>query len=181
MAARGGGAERELATTQLQAHGLSREQAQALTDRMRALTIEAGAPLLTYGQAHDTLYLLVTGRLRVTLPMDGGELELGKVQAGHWVGELHLIDGGPSTASLSAVEECSLLAIDHELLDALEVDEPAATSQLLTLIARDLATRLRRTSTGLVQKSGDTWRLASPPERRSWLSQAIAWLQGGEA
>jgi len=173
------GGERARAIAQLHARGLSEAHADILTQRMRSVSLEPGEPLLTYGTDHDTLYLLVEGRLAVTVPMGGGELELGKVQAGHWVGELHLIDGGPSTASLRAVEHCSMLSIDHALLDALEEEEPAVASNLLTLIARDLAMRLRRTSTGLIQRTGDTWRLAKPPERKGWLSQAISWLQGG--
>lgn len=162
----------------LTAHGLTPEQAGSLSQHMKLLGLSAGAPLLTSGADHDTLYLLLSGKLDCVLDVDGREVLLGRISSGHWIGEIHLIDGGPATTTVRASETSSLLGLDIAALDALQTEDPDAASALLTSIAGDLARRLRRTSTGLIERSGDTWRLAKPEKRAGWLEQALGWLSG---
>ncbi|MCP4810097.1 MAG: Crp/Fnr family transcriptional regulator [Proteobacteria bacterium] len=112
------------------------------------------------------------------LPFDDREVVLGKIQPGHWVGEVQLTDGGEATVTIRASEPAAVVGLDGEALDALAEADPDAASALLSSIARDLATRLRRTSTGLIEQTGDGWKLKKPEARRGWFEQALGWLSG---
>lgn len=162
----------------LQAHGLTAEQARSLADHMTVLALSTGSELLTKGVHQDTLYLLLSGKLEVLLPFADRSVNLGKIQPGHWIGEVQLIDGGEATVTIRAAEPAALLGLDTAALDRLADSDPDAASALLTSIARDLAARLRRTSTGLIEQTGDAWRLKKPEVRRGWFEQALGWLSG---
>lgn len=168
--------ERARAIAQLHARGLSKAHAEVLTDQMRPRRVAPGEDLLVAGTLHDALYLVVEGKLAVYIDQDGEELLLGKVRSGHWIGEISLVDHGPATTTVRGAQECVLLVLDADGLKALEAEHPKIASKLLTLICKDLAMRLRRSSAGLIANNGEVWKLASPPQRKSWISEALGWL-----
>ena len=105
-----------------------------------------GEPLIAHGQQSDTLFLVVTGTVDVSVDVEGARLELGRIGPGRWVGEFGLIDPAPASAAATAVDEVETLALDSARLQQLHERAPAAASDLLVRLSLDLAHRLRQTS-----------------------------------
>jgi len=72
----------------------------------RSATVMAG------GDATDSLYIVLSGRLKVMMSdADGKEVILSILGPGEFFGEMGLIDDSPRSASVVAIESCELLSI----------------------------------------------------------------------
>ena len=73
----------------------------------------AATPILRRGDTGVALYVIMSGRARVTLRSEetGTEWRLRELGPGETFGEIALIDGGPRSADVTAVEptECLLI------------------------------------------------------------------------
>lgn len=97
----------------------------------------AGAVLTRQDQAGDLAFVLVDGRVRASR----NGRTLGTLGPGTIVGELSLIDGGPRTATVTALDDLHVLEISGEDFRRLLADSPHITANLLLT----LAGRLRET------------------------------------
>ena len=82
---------------------------------LRPRDYPAGAVIMRRGEAGDCMYFVVEGEVEIQL--QSGPLYLG---ADQFFGELALLTGDPRNATVAAVQNCTLLALDivdfHELL-----------------------------------------------------------------
>lgn len=137
---------------------VSDEAAWYLAGWMTPVVLAAGEALLTEGVRDGDLYLMLGGELEVTV---GGDLVLGRVGRGDWLGEVGLLDGGPASATVRALGPCRLLRLERADLERAKVDDPACAAELLRALLVDLTERVRRCSAGLVQVEDGRWRLRS--------------------
>ena len=151
-----------------------------LAARAREVNLAVGAVLLTHGESNGTLYYVVEGSLRATRPTRAGAVELGTVEAGSWLGEVGLIDQGPSTATVVAVAPSRLLALDHEGLGRMLDDDPELACAILRRVTRTLASRLRRTSAGVLEALDDKDVRLVQGATVGWVQRAMSWLGGGK-
>lgn len=159
------------------AHRVGDEAASVLLDRMIPVRVRAGADLLVHGEPADALYLLCDGSLEVSLDLDGRRLELGQVQAGAWLGEVNLVDGGPASATVRVTRDARLMRLTRDDLAELRSSHPAVALALTRSLNRDLAHRVRRCSAGLVHRLADGgFRLESVEDRRQLEEQLLAGL-----
>jgi CRP-like cAMP-binding protein len=94
------------------------------------------------------LFLIVSGHLKVvSAGADGRDTALGIMGPGEVIGEVPLLDGGPRSATVQALEPCELLIVRREPFMRLLETSPKITIELV----RVLATRLRR----LTERSED--------------------------
>jgi CRP/FNR family transcriptional regulator, cyclic AMP receptor protein len=100
-------------------------------------TMPAGAVLTREGHRGALAYVIVDGSVQVTR----GGRTVGTFGPGAIVGELSLIDGGVRTATVTAVDEISVLQINAEDFQRLIERSPHLTANLL----RTMAERLRVT------------------------------------
>ncbi len=102
--------------------------------------IEAGTTLFRQGDPGDALYLVVSGRLRVSVDLSNEDprfvTELG---CGETVGEMALLDGKPRSATVVATRDSHLARLSKEAFERLSSRRP----ELLAVIARELVARLR--------------------------------------
>lgn len=115
----------------------------ALAKLAQRRRIGAGGVILRKGETGDEMYALTEGRVVVTsISSEGKEYTLGYLGAGDIFGEVSILDRGPRTATVTAIEPCEVLAIrrDHFLQFLRECPEVAIN--FLTL----LAARLRETN-----------------------------------
>ena len=111
-----------------------------LAAETREITAPAGETLIHEGDRADALYVLRTGAVAVR----AGERELATLGPGSWFGEIGLLEGVPRTATVYAIEECTLLRIDGEaFLEALTT-APLSSTALEGARARYAAVRAPR-------------------------------------
>jgi CRP/FNR family cyclic AMP-dependent transcriptional regulator len=125
--------------------GLTAEQIDFIAAGAKIQNFPRGAVIITQGDLSDSLFVLLSGRLKVYIAGDNGrEILLDFIEPDDTFGELSLLDGHPRSATVIAVESVRLARLPKEhFLYCLE-KYPAAALALL----KNLAERSR----GLVSK-----------------------------
>lgn len=119
---------------------LSRDDADALLDRVRRRRIQAGTEILRAGSAGDEAVLVLQGRVRlIAYGADRREVVLALRGPGELIGEMAALGVGRRTATAVAVEdvEAGFLRAT-ELLDYLR-EHPDAGLVVIRMIVRRLA------------------------------------------
>ena len=88
------------------------EQLRTLVTVVMRRSAPRGSVIMREGDRIDSLYIVISGRLKVMMgETDGKEVILGIVGPGEIFGEMGLIDDGPRSASVVAIEPCELLSL----------------------------------------------------------------------
>ena len=88
------------------------EQLHTLTPVVARKSVARGAVVLAAGDLTDSLYIVLSGRLKVMMSdTEGKEVILSILGPGEFFGEMGLIDDSPRSASVVAIEPCELLSI----------------------------------------------------------------------
>lgn len=107
-----------------------------------------GALLMFEHEPGERVMVLLSGRVKLsTLSQDGREILIGIQDPGDLVGELAFIDGGPRTASVTALDEVEAVVIPATTFRAFLETTPRVAVALLELVTR----RLRDTTARLSQ------------------------------
>jgi len=122
---------------------LSSEEVQTLIAQSTTATFAAGDQIISAGEPGHCMYVILRGSARVTAKSGGKDLELALLTPGDFFGEVSLVDDGPRSADVSAVEPCELLCITRMTLGVLAGLQPGAAIHLLAAIGRCLVARLR--------------------------------------
>jgi CRP-like cAMP-binding protein len=123
--------------------GLGGEELAALIQFTDAVSHEAGSRVVQAGEDGHCLYVVIEGSVKVTVDADGREVELARLGTGDFFGEVSLVDDGPRSASVTAVEACVLLRVTRMSIGVLAGLQPGAAIQILGAIGRALVGRLR--------------------------------------
>ncbi|GIK85036.1 MAG: cyclic nucleotide-binding protein [Betaproteobacteria bacterium] len=131
-------------------------QAQAdLEKHLEWREIPGGATLFRQGDAGDDVYIVVNGRLRVSVASDdalASERIVEEAGRGRAVGEVSLLTGEARAATVTAVRDSDLLRLSRASFEALLDVRPRA----MMTIARSAARRLRDTATQARRAPGPT-------------------------
>lgn len=88
------------------------EQLRELVPVVMRRNAPRGTMIMAEGDRVDSLYIVMSGRLKVMMgEADGKEVILGILGAGEIFGEMGLIDEGPRSASVVAIEPCELMVV----------------------------------------------------------------------
>lgn len=132
---------------------LPHEVLQEMTRLAETVHLPAGRVLFAEGSPGDALYCVFSGRLQVRIhdnPVN--ELRVGAV-----FGEIALLDSGPRTASISCLEEATLLKISRGTFSEILQEHPFVVKQVATTLAariRDLVVLVERRASGPVRHLG---------------------------
>ncbi len=97
--------------------------------------------------AAERFFIIVRGKIEISKRFaDGGEFVLGVHSDGEFFGEMALLDEGPRSATVRAVEATTLLEITRADFETLLYKAPLLAYRIL----RELSTRLRETGALLV-------------------------------
>jgi len=108
-------------------HYLFRRVAEGLHRR----SFPAGEIVVTEGDPGDAVFLIASGIVRVLVAGGHGRaLEIRRLDAGDFFGEVAALSGTPRTATVVATTDCELLEVDHRALERLVEARPAARSIL---------------------------------------------------
>ena len=102
-------------------------------------TIDPGEALVTEGSIGADLYFVRRGTFVVTVRDGNADAEVGRLGPGDVVGETQLIAGGRRTATVRALEPCTVPALPHAEFAALL----AASEPLRESVAQVIRHRLR--------------------------------------
>ena len=125
--------------------GLPEDHVKAVLEGAVTRTYPKNAVIINQGDRSDSMYYIVTGKVKVYLADDTGrEVILGSEGPGEFFGELAL-DEGPRSASVMTLEPCTLRMISRtQVIDYLMKHPDAAILLLRTLAhrVRDLTRRV---------------------------------------
>lgn len=122
---------------------LDDEAATSLRKSMLLQELKKGQTLFKEGQTGDRLYLVKTGKVKLSHASgDGRESVFMVLGPGDMFGELSLFDPGPRTSTAIAVTDSEILGLGHSDLKPWLQDRPEVAQALLQALAH----RLRRTS-----------------------------------
>src|SRR5580700_883119 len=120
---------------------LSEEDARALRAMVLVVKLDRGDRLFSEGDVGDKLYIIISGKIKLTRAAPDGRENLQSVHGpGEMFGELSLFDPVPRTSSASAVTDAELAGLAHDDVRAWLSTRPEVAIHLL----RALAQRLRR-------------------------------------
>src|SRR5262245_5901171 len=112
--------------------------------------LKAGDALFIGGQPGEGCYRLERGLLKVVVTSpEGKERILALLGAGAIVGDPAMIDGGPRSASVFAVEDCELSFISRTAFEEQTLQNPQIYRYLINVVAA----RLRRTDQAMAADS----------------------------
>ncbi len=128
--------------------GLGDSDAEELLEELEHLTVRGGDWLFRQGDASDSLFFLVRGRLQVWVEPEGRDDEqdarmVGEITPGDSVGEIGLLTGGARTASIRAIRDSQLVKMDRDAFQKFAARHNNLVIQLAGSIARRLTERTK--------------------------------------
>lgn len=109
--------------------------------------VAAGKVLMEQGKPGREAFIIVSGSASVVI----NGVEVAQLHAGHHVGELALLDGGPRTATVIALSEMELLVISQRAFFGLIDEVPGLSRKIMTSLAgmvRDVTDQLDLSPSG---------------------------------
>ena len=117
-----------------------------LSAMMQYRKLPSGAFAITQNERGTAMFLLVSGRVKVSLASpDGKELALNYLEAPAHFGEMSLVDAEPRSADVIAVTDVEVLSLDAKDLSAAIQLQPRLALSLIATLSR----RLRHTNARL--------------------------------
>ena len=128
---------------------LDDEAARDLRNLLRVREVPNGAPLFRAGDQGDAMYLIESGRVRITISDDDQkEIVLAELAQGDFFGEMAIIDGKQRSADATVSEDARLAVLSRENFLGFIHDNPKVALEMLSASFG----RLRRTDKLLQQR-----------------------------
>lgn len=109
---------------------------QALVERGESRRYRKGTLLIQEGDVGDTLFIILSGRLRAFSSDDNDrEITYGVYGAGEYIGEMSL-DGGPRSASVITLEASTCAVVSRRTLERFIAERPEFAFELLAKLIR---------------------------------------------
>jgi len=104
--------------------------------------IPPGTVLFNEGDRGEEMYILQSGRVKISKRIRGVEKTLATLEKGEFFGEMAILNDKPRSASAETVDECEMLMIDRKTFDALI----RGNAEIAVRFIKRLADRLRETN-----------------------------------
>jgi CRP-like cAMP-binding protein len=125
--------------------GLDKAVLTRLVSKAARLEVEPGHVVVREGESGNRFYLLLTGDARVVKAFGTEyEVELARIHAGDFFGEMCLLETLPRVATVQTTTAAVLLRLSAMAFLDLYESRPDQHSILILNLARDLSRRLRR-------------------------------------
>jgi CRP/FNR family transcriptional regulator, cyclic AMP receptor protein len=122
--------------------GLDDQAARELRNLLKLQDVRRDTVLFRAGDSGDSMYLIETGRVRISVhDEDKEEVTLAELAGGDFFGEMALIDGKQRSADARVVEDARLAILDREKFLAFVRSNPDVALEMLSAVTD----RLRRT------------------------------------
>ena len=116
-----------------------------LREHLQWVELAGGDVLMEQGQAGDSGYLMLSGRLRIYVRDDSGvQRMVREIARGEVIGEMSLFTGEPRSATVVAVRDSVLVKLDKPRFDGLVALSPLVLQTLTRQIIHRLQTQNQR-------------------------------------
>jgi CRP/FNR family transcriptional regulator, cyclic AMP receptor protein len=129
---------------------LSADERSSLARIAEEMSLAAGAPIFSSGDAATALYLIKDGSVRLAVTSSSGKsIDVATLGSGSHFGEMALIDGAKRSATAVTLEPTSMVRFDYDKVTSLLERHPETAAKLYRSLARFLCNRLRQTTTDM--------------------------------
>jgi len=117
---------------------LGSEARKMLAERARFLEYGPGQAVVRQGDPGDALYLVASGEVSVQVRTEPGasEKEVARLGRGALFGEMSVLTGDPRTATVVALGDAALLAVDRDAFQRVLSREPELAQRLADVITQ---------------------------------------------
>ena len=123
---------------------LQEDECRILADVMGARHLEDGEPLVKEGEADNTLFVLIEGKLAVIGTVLGQELVVYTMKPGECAGTRAFVDRTPRKATLRAVGKTTVYSLKPDDFEALLDAHPRIVYKIMRALFRITHTNLMR-------------------------------------
>ena len=109
---------------------------------MKKLSFRPGQFVFKSGEKSTEIFLLVEGEIGIFLPYNETKIPDHKIGVSEIFGEMGLIDGFPRSASVIALEDCTISIITQDSFNNLAQHKPEALMPILKVLAKRLRSTL---------------------------------------
>ncbi len=110
---------------------------------MKKIYIKKGKSIFLEGTPGECAYIIESGSVEVSKTKNSGErISLGTLYEKDIFGELGLIDGLPRTATVTALEDCTVSILTQEAFNSLARRNPQSLIPILKILAKRLRSAL---------------------------------------
>jgi CRP/FNR family cyclic AMP-dependent transcriptional regulator len=102
----------------------------------------AGAVLFREGDRGEEMYILQSGKVKISKKIRGVEKTLATLDKGEFFGEMAILNDKPRSASAETIEDCEMLVIDRKTFETLL----RSNVEIAIRFIKRLADRLRETN-----------------------------------
>lgn len=99
----------------------------------------AGSVLVREGDRGHEMFVVRSGRVRISKEISGASRPLAVLGPGEFFGEMAILNGKPRTATATAIEDVSCLVIEAESLEAMLAKNSEIALRLIKKLSRRLA------------------------------------------
>jgi CRP-like cAMP-binding protein len=102
----------------------------------------AGTALFQEGDRGEEMYIIQSGKVKISKRIRGVEKTLATLETGEFFGEMAILNDKPRSATAETIENCEMLVIDRKTFDALI----RGNVEIAVRFIKRLADRLRETN-----------------------------------
>lgn len=111
---------------------------------MKTINFKKGEDIIHEGTLSDCAYIIEKGSVEVSKKRPNGQKQvLGILKENDIFGEMGLIDGLPRSATVSALEDCSISVLSQETFNNLAHHNPESLMPILKVLAKRLRSTLQ--------------------------------------
>ena len=106
---------------------------------MKKKYFKKGTKIIEEGTLSDCAYIIESGRVQVSKTLSNGEEKIiGILEENDIFGEMSLIDSLPRSATVLALEDCTISVMTPEIFNSLSRHNPEALMPILKILASRL-------------------------------------------
>ena len=125
---------------------LNDAEIESIIDFLRIIDVDEAEPLFRQGDEGDELYIVASGRIRVSITLhDGKEKDITQFVPGDFFGEMSIFENAPRSATCYAVEPSSLYALMGRDFFRLMENSPTLATKIMFRMSHITTRRLRST------------------------------------
>ncbi len=110
---------------------------------MKKIYVKKGKSIFLEGTPGECAYIIESGSVEVSKTKSNGQvISLGTLYEKDLFGELGLIDGLPRTATVTAIEDCTVSILTQEAFNSLARRNPQSLIPILKILAKRLRSAL---------------------------------------